>query len=304
MKKDFLSLKDFSTQELKDMLVTGLVMKDRPADFHGALKGKTLGMIFNKRSTRTRISFEVGILQLGGFGLVLSPNDLQLSRGESIEDTARILSGYLDGVMIRTFAHGEIVEFARHASIPVINGLTDYNHPCQAMADMLTLLKYNSTLDGLKLAYLGDSNNVTVSLLMACIHFGMHMAIISPEGYTLDPSVLDSVKDQAEQKGLTITQTSNVEEGVAGADAIYTDTWTSMGQEDEAEKRLKDLEAYRVDSRVMSLAKPGAFFMHCLPAHRGEEVSADVMDGGQSLVWEQAENRLHIQKSILYHLMK
>ncbi|QPJ61795.1 MAG: ornithine carbamoyltransferase [Candidatus Nitronauta litoralis] len=304
MKKDFLSLGDFSSQELQDMLVTGLVMKDRPAEFHDALKGKTLGMIFNKRSTRTRISFQVGILQLGGYGLVLSPNDLQLSRGESIEDTARILSGYLDGVMIRTFAHEEIVEFARHATIPVINGLTDYNHPCQAMADMLTLLKYNSTLEGLKLAYLGDSNNVTVSLLFACVHFGMHMAIISPEGYTLDPSVMESVREQAEQKGLSITLTSDVEEGVAGADAVYTDTWTSMGQEDEAEKRLKDLDAYRVDARVMSLAKPGAFFMHCLPAHRGEEVSADVMDGGQSLVWEQAENRLHIQKSILYHLMK
>ncbi len=304
MKKDFLSLADFTSQELKDILVTGLVMKDRPADFHDALRGKTLAMIFNKRSTRTRISFEVGILQLGGFGLVLSPNDLQLSRGESIEDTARVLSGYLDAVMIRTFAHEEIVEFARHATIPVINGLTDFNHPCQAMADMLTLLKYNSTLEGLKLAYLGDSNNVTVSLLMACVHFGMHMSIVSPEGYTLDPAVLESVQEQAKQKGLTITLTSDVDEGVNGADAVYTDTWTSMGQEDEAEKRLKDLDAYRVDERVMSLAKPGAFFMHCLPAHRGEEVSADVMDGGQSLVWEQAENRLHIQKSILYHLMK
>ncbi len=304
MKTDFIALADFSAQTLQDILATGVAMRKQPSDFNDALKGKTLGMIFRKRSTRTRISFEVGMLQLGGHGLVLSPNELQLSRGESIEDTARVLSGYLDGVMIRTFEHEEILEFARHATVPVINGLTDYNHPCQAMADMMTLLQHFGKLEGLKLAYLGDSNNVTVSLLAACLKFGMHMSIVSPPGYTLDPEPLEEILAEAKSKNLKVELTSSVEEGVTGADAIYTDTWTSMGQEEEHEKRIRDLGPYQVDQRVMSLAKPGAHFMHCLPAHRGEEVTAEVLDGEHSLVWEQAENRLHIQKAVLYHLMK
>ena len=304
MKQDFIALADFSTDTLHGILSTGLAMRERPEEFRDSLKGKTLGMIFRKRSTRTRISFEVGILQLGGHGLVLSPNELQLSRGETIEDTARVLSRYLDAVMIRTFEHEEILELAKYATVPVINGLTDYNHPCQAMADMMTLQRHFGRLEGLKLAYLGDSNNVTVSLLAACLKFGMHMSIVSPPGYTLAPEVLNPFRKEAESLGLQVVLTENVEEGVAGADVVYTDTWTSMGQEDEHEKRLRDLGRYQVDSRVMSLAGPGARFMHCLPAHRGEEVTQEVLDGEASMVWEQAENRLHIQKAILHFLMK
>ncbi len=304
MKQDFLSLSDSSAEELNTILSLGLEMKQNPDLFAESLKGKTLGLIFKKRSTRTRISFEVGMHQLGGFALVPSPNDLQLSRGESVEDTARIFSGYLDAVMIRTFAHEEIIEFARHATLPVINGLTDYNHPCQAMADMMTLREQFNTLAGLKLAYLGDANNVTVSLLNACVKFGMHMTIISPEGYTLNPQELANVQEEAAAKGLSIEATSDVRAGVTNADAIYTDTWTSMGQEDEHEKRLNDLSAFQVNQQVMDWAKPEAVFMHCLPAHRGEEVAADVIDGNRSVVWEQAKNRLHAQKAILHHLMK
>lgn len=304
MKKDFIALADFSADTLQDILATGLAMRKNPGDFRESLRGKTLGMIFRKRSTRTRISFEVGMLQLGGYGLVLSPNDLQLSRGETIEDTSRVLSRYLDAVMIRTFGHEELLEFARYATVPVINGLTDFNHPCQAMADMMTLHQHFGRLEGLKMAYLGDSNNVTISLLAACLKFGMNMSVVSPPGYTLAPEVLDPFLKEATTLGLQVVLTENVEEGVKGADAVYTDTWTSMGQEDEHEKRLRDLGGYQVDARVMSLANPGARFLHCLPAHRGEEVTSEVLDGDASVVWEQAENRLHIQKAILHHLMK
>jgi ornithine carbamoyltransferase len=304
MKRDFISLDDYSAEDLHALIDLAQQMKGEPGRYSDGLKGKTLGMIFNKRSTRTRISFEVGMLQLGGWGLFFSPTEMQLSRGESIPDTARVLSRYVDGIMIRTYDHADLIEFARHASIPIINGLTDYNHPCQAMADVLTIKEHFGEVTGRKMAYLGDSNNVTVSLLAAGLKFGMNMAVVSPEGYTLDPSLVETVQNSAEACNLTIEFTSDVEEGVAGADVVYTDTWTSMGQEEEHEKRLHDLADYQVNDRVMAAAGPKAIFMHCLPAHRGEEVTDEVMDGPQSLVWEQAENRLHAQKAILYTLMK
>ncbi|MFQ5481832.1 MAG: ornithine carbamoyltransferase [Nitrospinaceae bacterium] len=304
MKRDFISLADHPTEELGGLIALAADMKRDPSAYRTALQGKTLGMIFNKQSTRTRISFEVGILQLGGFPLYFSPNELQLTRGETFADTARVLSRYLDAVMIRTFAHADLVEFTRHASIPVVNGLTDYNHPCQALGDMLTLKERLGTLAGRKLVYLGDPNNVAVSLLTACVKFGIHMTLVKPQGYQLDPSALEEVRSEADAKGVGIHLTHDVETGVAGADAVYTDTWTSMGQEAEHARRQEDLGGYQVNARVMSLARPGAVFMHCLPAHRGEEVAASVIDGEDSLVWDQAENRLHIQKAILHHLMR
>ncbi len=244
------------------------------------------------------------MLQLGGCALFFSPNDTQLSRGESIPDTARVLSGYLNGIMVRTYAHEDIVELAKYASIPVINGLTDYNHPCQAMSDILTLRERFGDIAGRKLVYMGDSNNMTVSLMAACLKFGMHMTVISPGDYSLEPRLAQAAIEKAQQQNLKLQLTDQVEEGVKDADVIYTDTWTSMGQEEEYEKRLKDLEGYQVDDRVMAAARPDAVFMHCLPAHRGEEVTASVIDGPQSVVWEQAENRLHMQKAILHTLLK
>lgn len=303
MKRDFIALSDYTSEELAQLLDLADSMKAQPERYTDSLRGRTLGMIFNKRSTRTRISFEVGMFQLGGLGLFFSPNDTQLARGETIADTARVLSRYLDAVMIRTFAHTEVLEFARHASIPVINGLTDFNHPCQAMADLMTLKERFGHLEGLKLAYLGDANNVAVSLLNACVKFGLHMAVVSPEGYTLPPEVIAAAQPEAEARGVSLQFTPHPEEGIKGADAVYTDTWTSMGQEAEHDRRVRDLAPYQVNEQMMALAKPQAVFMHCLPAHRGEEVTDAVMDGPASAVWDQAENRLHFQKALLYHLL-
>jgi len=303
MKKDFLSLIDFSSEELNRILELAGEIKQSPDSFRTALEGKTLGMIFTKKSTRTRISFEVGIQQLGGHALILGPDDTQLSRGETIADTARVLSRYLDGIMIRTFSHDDVLELARYASIPVINGLTDFNHPCQALADMLTLQEKFGKLEGHKLAYLGDGNNVAVSLLFACVKFGLDISIISPKGYTLNKDALDMIEEEAKKRKVKVQITESIDEGVAGAHAVYTDVWASMGQEGERKKRLHDLADYAVTDEVMALADPSVVFMHCLPAHRGEEVSASVIDGKTSIVFDQAENRLHLQKGILATLM-
>jgi ornithine carbamoyltransferase len=302
--KNFLALTDFTREQLTALIDLGVDMKRSPKDWRTALQGKSLGMIFHKQSTRTRISFEVGIYQLGGYGLFFSPSDMQLSRGETIRDTAKVLSRYLDGIMIRTFAYNDVVELAEHASIPIINGLTDFNHPCQALADMMTIREHFGKLEGMKLVYLGDGNNMAVSLLFACIKLGLHVAIASPKGYTLAPKAVESVRDEADRNQLQICVTEDIDEAVTGADVVYTDVWASMGQEAESQKRLHDLADYAVDHQVMAFAKPGAVFMHCLPAHRGEEVSASVIDGPASIVFEQAENRLHLQKAIMYGLMK
>lgn len=304
MKKDFISLNDLSSEDIHQWLDFARQIKQSPKDFKSTLAGKTLGMIFNKKSTRTRISFEVGITQLGGSGIFLGPDDLQLSRGETIADTAKVLSRYLDGIVIRTYSHKDVVEFAQHATIPVINGLTDFNHPCQALADMLTLQERFGNLKGLKLAYLGDSNNVAVSLLFACIKVGMNISLISPPGYTIDEEVQAMIQNEAEAKKLSITITSNIQEGLAGADAVYTDVWTSMGKEEEDAQRKQVFKNYAVTDQVMAAAKPSAVFMHCLPAHRDEEVSASVIDGAASIVFDQAENRLHLQKAVMLKLMK
>jgi ornithine carbamoyltransferase len=303
MKKDFIALTDFSSEELTGLLDLADRMKRSPQEFDNTLKGKTLGMIFNKKSTRTRISFQVGIFQLGGMGLFLGPEDMQLARGETISDTGKVLSRFLDGIMIRTFSHNDVLDLAKYSSVPVINGLTDFNHPCQALADMMTIREKFGKLEGLKLAYVGDSNNVAVSLLFACIKLGLHISLVSPKGYTINKEALDMSREDAASKKLNIVLTENVQEGVAGADIVYTDVWTSMGQEKEQQQRLHDLSSYTVNEQMMRAAGPKAVFMHCLPAHRGEEVSAAVIDGPASIVFDQAENRLHLQKAVMATLM-
>jgi ornithine carbamoyltransferase len=304
MKKDFIALTDFSSDELTGMLDLADRMKRSPQEFDSALKAKTLGMIFNKKSTRTRISFQVGIFQLGGMGLFLGPEDMQLARGETISDTGKVLSRFLDGIMIRTFSHSDVLDLAKYASVPVINGLTDFNHPCQALADMMTIREKFGKLEGLKLAYVGDSNNVAVSLLFACVKFGLHISLVSPKGYTITKEALDMTREEAASKNLDIVLTENVQEGVAGADIVYTDVWTSMGQEKEQQQRSNDLSGYTVNEQMMEASGPKAVFMHCLPAHRGEEVSASVIDGPASIVFDQTENRLHLQKAVMVTLMR
>lgn len=303
MKKDFIALTDFSSQELTELIVLAGKMKKNPSKYGKALRGKTLGMIFNKASTRTRVSFEVGIYQLGGIGFYYAPGQLQLDRGEPISDTAKVLSRYLDGIMIRTFAHKEVEDLAKYATVPVINGLTDYNHPCQIMADMLTIKERFGKLKGLKLAYVGDGNNVATSLLVGCVKMGIDVRIVSPKGYTLSDKVVDKVSQEAKDKSISILLTDNIEKGVSGTNIVYTDTWASMGQEGEKKEREKIFAPYSVNDRVISMADKKAIFMHCLPAYRGSEVSASVIDGPKSVVFDQAENRLHAQKAIMFKLM-
>ncbi|MFZ5827110.1 MAG: ornithine carbamoyltransferase [Bacillota bacterium] len=295
--RDFLTIHDWTTEELDQLLATADLMKLRMKTgiVDQPLRGKTLGMIFAKSSTRTRLSFEVGIYQLGGYGLFLNQNDLQLRRGETIGDTARVLSRYLDGIMIRTFAHRDVEELAEYASIPVINGLTDWQHPCQAMGDLMTIREKKRHLEGLKLVFIGDGNNVANSLMEAGYKFGMQVVVACPKGYEPDPRVVDRAQ------GIVVVD--DPEGAIQGADVVYTDVWASMGQEGEAELRKQALRKYQVDDRMMRRAKPDAIFMHCLPAHRGEEVTDEVMDGPQSAVLDQAENRLHLQKALLTLLL-
>ncbi|MHB9145378.1 MAG: ornithine carbamoyltransferase [Symbiobacteriia bacterium] len=300
--RDFLTVHDWSREELEQLLETANLLKlRRAAGFSDQpLAGRTLGLIFAKPSTRTRLSFEVGIHQLGGHGLFLAATELQLRRGETIADTARVLSRYLDGLMIRTFAHRDVEELAQHASIPVINGLTDWQHPCQAMGDLLTIREKRGSLAGRKLAFIGDGNNVCNSLMEAGAKFGMHVAVACPPGYEPDPLVVARAKvDAAAASGRVEVLVGDVESAVRDADAVYTDVWASMGQEAEAAARAAVMGPYQVNDALMVLARPDALFLHCLPAHRGEEVTGAVMDGPHSAVWDQAENRLHLQKALM-----
>lgn len=294
---------DYSSKELEDMLTLAQEMKKNPKEYANSLKGKSLGMIFSKHSTRTRISFETGIFQLGGQGLYFGTNDLQLARGESIYDTAKVLSRYLDGIMIRTYAHSDVIELAHHATIPIINGLTDYNHPCQVMADILTIKEKFGHTKGLKMVYIGDGNNMTRSLVIGAIKFGMDIHVVCPVNYMLEKEFQDQAHQWAKSAGTRVLFTHNIQEGTDGVDVVVTDTWTSMGQEKEREQRLRDFLSYQVDSKVMGYAKKSAIFMHCLPCHRGEEVSAEIIDGPQSVIFDEAENRLHAQKAVMYSLM-
>jgi ornithine carbamoyltransferase len=304
MVKDFIALTDFSGSELQELIDLAVKMKSSPDEYRESLKGKTLGMIFNKHSTRTRVSFEAGIYQLGGIGLFFGPNQLQINRGEPITDTAQVLSRYLDGIMIRTFDHRDVELLGEHSTIPIINGLTDYNHPCQVMADLLTIQEKFNRLEGLTLTYIGDGNNMATSLLFGGVKMGMNIHIVTPKDYAVGQDVIDKIKEEADSKNLTLKFTTDIEEGSTGANILYTDVWASMGQEEEQQKRLKAFSKYTIDDRVMQMADKNAIFMHCLPAHRGEEVSASVIDGPQSVIFDEAENRLHAQKAIMYTLMK
>jgi ornithine carbamoyltransferase len=303
--KDFISIHDYTADEVAEIFRLAADIKMNPRNYTSALEGQTLGMIFEKSSTRTRVSFEVGMFQLGGHALFLSARDIQLGRGETIYDTAKVLSRYLDGIMARTFAHKTVTDLAEYASIPVINGLTDLLHPCQGMTDYFTAWeKFGGSLKGRKIAYIGDGNNMAHSLMFGAPKVGMNIAVAAPKGYEPDPTIVAKAKADAERAGTKVIVTNSIEEASTGADVIETDVWASMGQEEEAAKRARDFEGWQVDRRVMEMAKKEAIFMHCLPAHRGEEVSAEVCDSPQSVIFDEAENRLHVQKAIMVTLMK
>lgn len=299
--KSFLSIYDFTTEQIMRVMdLAALLKAEQKAGVpHPILKGKTLGMIFLKPSTRTRISFEVAIWQLGGYGLFLSANDLQLKRGETIADTARVLSRYLDGIMIRTFAHSDVIELAREGSIPIINGLTDLLHPCQVMADLLTGIEKFGDLAGRKLAYIGDGNNMVHSLMYGGAKVGMHVTCACPAGYEPDPEVVAAARADGAATGAKMDIVRDPKEAVRGADILYTDVWASMGQEAEYEKRVRDFKGYQINAELVSMANPDCIVMHCLPAHRGDEITDDAADGPHSVLWDEAENRLHAQKAIL-----
>jgi ornithine carbamoyltransferase len=296
-KRDFLAIPDFSREEIVALFdlaarMKGEAYRDRP------LAGKTLAMIFTKSSTRTRVSFEVGAYQLGGHALFLSSRDIQIGRGEPIKDTARVLSRYVDGIMIRTFAHADVEELARYASVPVINGLTDLLHPCQVLTDLFTMREHLGGWEGKTVAWIGDGNNMANSWLNAAAVLGFELRLACPEGYEPDHDIFDFAKSRT-----SVTITEDIEAAVRGAHAVNTDVWASMGQEEEARQRALAFQGYQVSAPLMKLAAPGAIFLHCLPAHRGEEVTEEVFEGPQSRVFDQAENRLHVQKAIMAMLM-
>jgi ornithine carbamoyltransferase len=294
----FLSISDVDTEGLYALLERAHRLKSG-AEAGRPLTGKTLGMIFQKSSTRTRVSFEVGMFQLGGHALFLSSRDLQLGRGEPIRDTARVMSRYVDGIMIRTFDHQDVVDLARYGSIPIINGLTDLLHPCQVMADVMTIQEaFGRELGGRKVAWIGDGNNMANSWLNAAYRFGLELRIATPEGYEPDGEIVERARSAT-----SVVLTRDPMEAAEGADVVTTDVWASMGQEEESEKRMRAFQGFQVDGRVMAAAGPHAIFLHCLPAHLGEEVTEDVFEGPRSRVWDEAENRLHAQKAILIELM-
>ncbi len=303
--KNLISIADLSIEEIYQIFDVSKSLKEKlyTGEAHRYLEGKTLGMIFTKRSTRTRISFETGIYQLGGIGMYFGPNDLQLGTSESIADTAKVLGRYLSGIMIRTFDHQDVVELGKYAGIPVINGLTDLLHPCQVLTDLFTILEKKRKLQGLKLAYIGDGNNMAHSLLNGCSKVGMNIAIASPSGYKPNKEIVDNAKKFAKYMGSKIEITNDPVAAVKNADIVYTDVWASMGQEAEAIERKKRFAKYQVNPKLVKNAKADYLFMHCLPAHRGEEVVNEVADSPNSVIFDEAENRLHVQKAIMALVM-
>jgi ornithine carbamoyltransferase len=301
---DFLSIRDFSPQQIRNFLELAWELKTHPAAYTSALKGKTLALIFEKPSLRTRVTFDVGIHQLGGFSIYLSPAEINLGKRESVYDVAKNLERMVQGIMIRTFAHEIVEQMAEHASIPIINGLTDFSHPCQAMADYLTMLEVKGRARDLKVAFIGDGNNVAHSLMFAGAQLGAHVSVATPPGYEPKVGAIEWARQRGQQTGATCTITNDPVEAAASADVIYTDVWASMGQESEAEERWHVFLPYQVNAALFARAKPDAIFMHCLPAHRGDEVTDEVIDSSRSVVFQQAENRLHAQKAILLELMK
>ena len=305
MDRTFLSMDDLSREELDGLLDLSDRVKATPGDYADRLRGKAIAMIFEKPSTRTRISFEVGIASLGAHPLALSSAELQLGRGETIEDTGRVLSRYVDAVVLRTFGQERLEALARTSTIPIVNALSDLEHPCQCLADLLTIQERKGKLEGLVLAYVGDGNNVAHSLLIGGAEAGMSVRVATPAGYEPLPAVVDRAEDRARDAGVggEIVVTHDVDEACRDADVLYTDVWASMGQEAEAEKRTRTFQGYRLDQRAVELAAPDCIVMHCLPAHRGQEISDEVIDGPHSVVWDQAENRLHTQKALLVTLL-
>jgi ornithine carbamoyltransferase len=305
MVKHFLSLADYSSAEIENLLALAARLKRERAGGGNPphLRGKVLGMIFQKPSLRTRVSFDMGMRHLGGDALYLSPAEIGLGQRESIADVSRVLSGYVDGIMARVFAHEHILELAKFSRVPVINGLSDSDHPCQAMADLLTLWEHFPKLKGLTLAYIGDGNNVAASLLQGCAKLGINFSIASPDGYSLGEFILSQSEQDAAANGSWIRLFHDPAQAAAGADVLYTDTWVSMGQEEETLLREKAFAGYQINSSLLQTANPGAVVLHCLPAHRGKEITDEVADGPQSLIFPQAENRLHAQKAILMHLL-
>ncbi len=305
MKKDFIAISDYSSAELQELLNLALELKTRhfKGDNPPLFKGKVLGMIFQKPSLRTRVSFDMAMRHLGGDALYISPNEIGLGQRESIADVARVLSGYVDAIMARVFEHAHVLELAKWSSIPVVNGLSDYNHPCQGMADALTILEKYGQLKGLNVTYVGDGNNVTVSLLHICAKLGANFTIASPEGYDINPLAVEIGKKFAAESGSKVTLLRDPHQAVKGADVIYTDTWTSMGQEAETKKREQIFPPYQVNAALVAEARPDVIVMHCLPAHRNHELTDEVADGPHSVIFPQAHNRLHAQKAILVKLL-
>lgn len=303
--KDLLDVATMPRAQVDALLRLAADLKDRQRRGiqHSLLPGKTLGLLFQKPSTRTRVSFEAGMNQLGGHALSLPMADIQLSRGESVADTARVLSRYLDGIVIRTYDHATVQEWAAESTMPVINGLTDFNHPCQALSDLLTIQEKKGRFSGVKIAYVGDGNNVANSLIEVAAKTGMAIALGCPAGYQPDQRVVDRARLEAASTGAAIEIVEDPRVAVKEADVVYTDVWISMGREREQARRLKALAPYQLNGRLLKRAKPDAIVLHCLPAHRGEEISADVLDGPQSMIIDQAENRLHMQKAILVQLL-
>ncbi|TES85438.1 MAG: ornithine carbamoyltransferase [Candidatus Aminicenantes bacterium] len=300
---NFISIHDLTLYQFSKILDISREIKDNPHRFRNKLKGKILAMIFQKPSLRTRMTFEVGMLQLGGEAVYLSPSDIQIGTRETVYDMGKNLERWIDAIMIRTFAHQNVIDLAQSCHIPVINALTDLLHPCQAMADFFTLKEKRGDLANFKLAYVGDGNNVCHSLLSAAAKAGSKMSVATPPGYEPDPEIRKQAEEDGKETGASFSFTNDPSEAVKNADAIYTDTWASMGQEQEKEKRGEIFAPFQVNKSLMAKAKKGAFFMHCLPAHRGEEVTDDVIDSSQSLVYDQAENRLHVQKVIMLSLL-
>ena len=303
--KSLISINDLSLDEINEIFRLSKELKEKlkKGISHRLLEGKTLGMIFSKPSTRTRVSFQTGIYQLGGLGMYFGKGELQLGKSESIQDTAKVLSRYLNGIMIRTFSHQDVIDLAQYGSIPIINGLTDLLHPCQVLADLFTILEKKNKLEGLKLAYVGDGNNMAHSLLYGCSKVGMHISIASPKGYKPKEEIVKNAEENAKISGSEINITDDPAEAVKDADIVYTDVWASMGQEEEANERKKIFEKYQVNPELIKHAKEDYIFMHCLPAHRGDEVVDDVADSGNSVIFDEAENRLHVQKAIMALLM-
>jgi ornithine carbamoyltransferase len=301
---DFLTIRDLSREEILETFRIALDMKADRMKYAEALKGKALALIFEKPSLRTRTTFDIGIQQLGGYSLYLSPAEISLGKRESVHDVAKNLERMVQGIMIRTFAHQIVIDMAKHASVPIINGLTDYSHPCQAMADFLTLHEVKGDLKGLKLTYVGDGNNVAHSLMLAGARLGVHVTVACPAGFEPNLVAFQHATEDAKHSGAKIEVTHDPVAGVKNADAVYTDVWASMGQETEVEQRKKIFRPFQVNEALMAHAKKDAIFMHCLPAHRGDEVTDGVIDAPSSVVFQEAENRLHAQKAIMYQLMK